>query len=133
MAEITLTINLPGVTAEELSAFFSPLLSSKGGVALSSGGPATPLHRKDQDPDGLITLKQAVSECALSYYMLRERVVDGDEIPYVRKSAARKSPVLIYRRDLWRLLSASGEMVGNKPAGGRPRSTVTGADVALGA
>ncbi len=134
MAEINLTLNLPGITAEDLSAVLAPLLSSSpGGAALSLGGPTTLPHRKALDPDEQITLKQAVAECALSYHMLRAQVVDDDQIPYTRKSASRKSTILIYRRDLWSLLDAADSRTDKQPLGGRPRSSVSAADIVLGA
>lgn len=125
MSEIKLTLNLPGITADQLSAILSPLLL--GGATVSPGGPTTLTHRKDLDPDELITLKQATSECALSYSSLRKRVVEDEEIGFSRKSSSPRSTVLIRRGDLWSMLKPSPQ-----PVVGRPRSTATPSSIILG-
>ncbi len=104
MAEVNLTLSFPGVGADELSSVFADLISSLGGAVSVSSSPSIPPHRAKLDPDALITLRQAAEEGPLTYYALRQRIVDLDEIPYRRQSAARKSPILIYRRDFWVLL-----------------------------
>jgi hypothetical protein len=129
MAELNLTINLPNVSADQIATALATVASVLGsGTVAISPNPAA-----SKDPDEFITLMTAAEECPLSSYCLRERIVEKKEIPYSRKSPAKKSPIIIKRKHLWLLFPdlAAGKTP-NKSTHSQASSHVTAEDIALG-
>lgn len=136
MAEINLTFNLPGITAEQLAPVISSLTTILTPL-LGAGAVAPPepvvVSSLNKDPEEFISLKTAAAEGPLSSYCLRERIVDGKEIPYSRKGKAPKSPIIIKRKHLWLLFpDLTAAQPEDRGKSGRPGAKTTAEDIALG-